>query len=142
MKMTPAQRKHMMLHDPVERIIPKLAVPTIISMLITTIYNAADTFFVSQLDTAASGAVGVVFSVMAIIQAVSFTLGMGTGTNLSQALGRGDPEEASRYASVGFFTALMTGVVIMVLGPFWAQRRTSSPTQRPTPPTSSTLHPS
>ncbi|MBQ7850743.1 MAG: MATE family efflux transporter [Clostridia bacterium] len=116
MKMTPAERKHMMLHDPVERIIPRLAVPSIISMLITTIYNAADTFFVSQLDTAASGAVGVVFSVMAIIQAVSFTLGMGTGTNLSQALGRGDTEEASRYASVGFFTALMTGVVILVLG--------------------------
>ncbi|MBE5796581.1 MAG: MATE family efflux transporter [Clostridiales bacterium] len=116
MKMTPAQRQHMMLHDPVQRIIPKLAVPSIISMLITTIYNAADTFFVSQLDTAASGAVGVVFSVMAIIQAISFTLGMGTGTNLSQALGRGDPDEASRYASVGFFTALMTGVTIMVLG--------------------------
>lgn len=116
MKMTSAERKHMMLNDPVQRIIPRLAVPTIISMLITTIYNMADTFFVSQLDTAASGAVGIVFSVMAIIQAVSFTLGMGTGTNLSQALGRGDPEEASRYASVGFFTALMTGVVIMILG--------------------------
>ena len=116
MKMTPVERQHMMLNAPVTRIIPKLAIPTIISMLITTIYNAADTFFVSQLDTAASGAVGVVFSVMAIIQAVAFTLGMGTGTNLSQALGRGDQEEAQRYASVGFFTALMTGVIIMLLG--------------------------
>ena len=116
MKMTPAQRQHMMLNAPVQRIIPRLAVPTIISMLITTIYNAADTFFVSQLDTAASGAVGVVFSVMAIIQAIAFTFGMGTGTNLSQALGRGDRETAQRYASVGFFTALMTGVVIMALG--------------------------
>ena len=116
MKMTPAERKHMMLHDPVERIIPRLAIPTIISMLITTIYNMADTFFVSQLDTAASGAVGVVFSVMAIIQAISFTLGMGTGTNLSQALGRGDTETAQRYGSVGFFTALVVGVVIMIAG--------------------------
>ena len=116
MKMTPAQRQHMMLHDPVQRIIPKLAVPSIISMLITTIYNAADTFFVSQLDTAASGAVGVVFSVMAIIQAIAFTLGMGTGTNLSQALGRGDTDEAQRYGSVGFFTALAVGTVIMIAG--------------------------
>lgn len=116
MKMSPKQRKHMMLHDPVQRIIPKLAIPTIISMLITTIYNMADTFFVSQLDTAASGAVGVVFSVMAIIQAISFTLGMGTGTNLSQALGRGDPEAARRYGSVGFFTAIAVGIVIMILG--------------------------
>ena len=106
----------MMLHDPVERIIPKLAIPTIISMLITTIYNMADTFFVSQLDTAASGAVGVVFSVMAIIQAIAFTLGMGTGTNLSQALGRGDTDEAQRYGSVGFFTALAVGTVIMIAG--------------------------
>jgi len=116
MKMSPAERKHMMLHDPVERIIPKLAIPTIISMLITTIYNMADTFFVSQLDTAASGAVGVVFSVMAIIQAIAFTLGMGTGTNLSQALGRGDTDEAQRYGSVGFFTALAVGTVIMIAG--------------------------
>ena len=116
MKMTPEQRKHMMLHDPVERIIPQLAVPTIISMLITTIYNMADTFFVSQLDTAASGAVGVVFSVMAIIQAIAFTLGMGTGTNLSQALGRGDTETAQRFGSVGFFTALLAGMVIMIAG--------------------------
>ena len=116
MKMSPAERKHMMLHAPVERIIPKLAIPTIISMLITTIYNMADTFFVSQLDTAASGAVGVVFSVMSIIQAISFTLGMGTGTNLSQALGRGDQDMARRFGSTGFFTALATGVVIMILG--------------------------
>ena len=132
MKMTPAQRQHMMLHDPVERIIPRLAVPTIISMLITTIYNAADTFFVSQLselytgraaetagavaEAAPAAAVSVVFPLMAIIQAIAFTIGMGTGTNLSQALGRGEQEEARRYASVGFFTALIAGVTVMVLG--------------------------
>ena len=132
MKMTPAQRQHMMLHDPVERIIPRLAVPTIISMLITTIYNAADTFFVSQLselytgraaetagavaEAAPAAAVSVVFPLMAIIQAIAFTSGMGTGTNLSQALGRGEQEEARRYASVGFFTALIAGVTVMVLG--------------------------
>lgn len=116
MKMTSAERAHMMLHAPVSRIIPKLAVPTIISMLITTIYNMADTFFVSQLNTAASGAVGVVFSVMAIIQAIAFTLGMGTGTNLSQALGRGNADEAQRYGSVGFFTAIAAGIVIMIVG--------------------------
>ena len=60
-----------MANAPVNRIIPKLAVPTIISMLVTSIYNMADTFFVSQLGTSASGAIGIVFSAMAIIQALS-----------------------------------------------------------------------
>ena len=114
--MSPEKRTQMMLEAPVSRVIPRLAIPTIISMLITAIYNMADTFFVSQIGTSASGAVGVIFSAMAIIQAVSFMMGMGTGTNVSQALGAGDEERARRYAAVGFFTAFGTGVVIAVLG--------------------------
>ena len=114
--MSPEKRTQMMLEAPVSRVIPRLAIPTIISMLITAIYNMADTFFVSQIGTSASGAVGVIFSAMAIIQAVSFMMGMGTGTNVSQALGAGDEERAQRYASVGFFTAFGMGVVIAILG--------------------------
>lgn len=94
--MTAEQRNHMLLCDPVSRVIPKLAVPTIISMLITNIYNMADTFFVSQIGTSASGAVGVIFSAMAIIQAVSFMIGMGAGTHVSQALGAGNREKGRR----------------------------------------------
>ena len=109
-------RGEMMLHQPVHRVIPRLAVPTIISMLITSIYNMADTFFVSQLGTSASGAVGVIFSAMAIIQAVAFMIGMGTGTNVSQALGAGDEERARRFASTGFFTAFIVGVALAALG--------------------------
>ncbi len=106
----------MMLNAPVSRVIPRLAIPTIISMLITSIYNMADTFFVSQLGTSASGAVGVIFSAMAIIQAVAFMIGMGTGTNVSQALGAGDEERARRFASTGFFTAFIVGVALAALG--------------------------
>ena len=116
MNMSSAERAQMMLHAPVSKIIPKLAIPTIISMLITSIYNMADTYFVSQISTSASGAVGVVFSVMGVIQAVSFTLGMGSGAPVSQALGSGKQEEARTFANVGFFTALITGVVILILG--------------------------
>ena len=116
MKMTSQQRSEMMLHAPVSRIIPRLAVPTIFSMLISTIYNMADTFFVSQLGTSASGAVGVTFSAMSIIQAIAFTIGMGSGANLSRALGAGKQEEAHRYCSVGFFTAVGMGVIVMILG--------------------------
>ncbi|MBQ4266077.1 MAG: MATE family efflux transporter [Clostridia bacterium] len=114
--MSPEKRTQMMLNAPVSKVIPRLAIPTIISMLITAIYNMADTFFVSQIGTSASGAVGIIFSAMAIIQAVSFMMGMGTGTNVSQALGAGDEERARRYASVGFFTAFGIGVVLAVLG--------------------------
>ena len=109
---TAEQRNHMLLCDPVSRVIPKLAVPTIISMLITNIYNMADTFFVSQLGTSASGAVGVIFSAMAIIQAVSFMIGMGAGTHVSQALGAGNREKADAYASTSFFTAFIAGVIL------------------------------
>jgi len=111
-----AARNEMMLCAPISKVIPKLAVPSIISMLITSIYNMADTFFVSQIGTSASGAVGVIFSAMAIIQAISFMLGMGTGTNVSQALGANDEERASRLASTGFFTALLVGVAVAILG--------------------------
>lgn len=108
-------RAEMMLNMPVNRVIPRLAVPTIISMLVSSIYNMADTFFVSQIGTSASGAVGVIFSAMAIIQALAFTIGMGSGTNLSQALGAGDEERAERFASTGFFTAFGVGVVVAAL---------------------------
>ena len=109
---TAEQRNQMLLHDPVNRVIPRMAVPTIISMRITNIYNMADTFFVSQIGTSASGAVGVIFSAMAIIQAISFTIGMGSGTNVSQALGAGDEERANRFASTAFFTAFLVGIVL------------------------------
>lgn len=114
--MDSSSRGEMMLNMPVSRVIPQLAVPTIISMLITSIYNMADTFFVSQLGTSASGAVGVIFSAMAIIQAVAFTIGMGSGTNVSQALGAGDEDTARRYVSTAFFTALGVGIVLAAAG--------------------------
>ena len=74
--MTPEQRSDMMLRQPISRVIPRLAVPTIISMLISAIYNMADTFFVSQIGTSASGAVGVIFSAMAMIQAIMEAVGV------------------------------------------------------------------
>ncbi len=116
MKMTAQQRSDMMLHAPVQKIIPRLAVPTICSMLITSIYNMADTFFVSQLSTAASGAVGVTFSAMAMIQAIAFTFAQGSGANISRALGAGNRKEAKQYSAVGFFCAIFVGLVITVLG--------------------------
>jgi len=105
-----------MTTKPVSRLIVSLAIPTVISMLVSSIYNIADTFFVSQLGKSASAAVGVVFSLMAIIQAVGFTLGMGSGSLISRKLGEKDIESASRYGSSAFFVALGFGLLLTVFG--------------------------
>ena len=86
------QQYKKMTETPIPKLILGLAVPTILSMLITSIYNLADTFFVGQISTSASGAVGIVSSLMAIIQALGFTLGHGSGTIISRSLGSRNTE--------------------------------------------------
>ena len=110
-----------MIETPVEKLIPRLAVPTIISMLVTSIYNMADTFFVSQIGTSASGAVGVMFSAMAMIQAIGFTLGMGSGNYISRSLGNRDEDIAGRAAATAFFTAGIIGILIAVFGTIFSR---------------------
>jgi len=100
-----------MTETPIPQLVLSLAAPTILSMLITSIYNLADTFFVGQISTSASGAVGVVSSLMAIIQALGFMLGHGAGTIISRSLGSRDTT-----AATSFFTALVFGVVLAVAG--------------------------
>ncbi len=111
-----ASRNEQMLNDPIPKLIPRLAIPSIISMLITSIYNMADTFFVSQIGTSASGAVGIIFSAMALIQAFAFMIGMGAGNNIARRLGAGEEEEAKCFASVAWFTGFGIGLVIAVFG--------------------------
>ena len=115
-EMTYEEKYRMMIETPVNKLIPRLAVPTIISMLITSIYNMADTFFVSQLSTSASGAVGVNFSLMAMIQAIGFTLGMGSGNYMSRMLGEKKQEKAQRACSTAVYTAAAFGLLLAVIG--------------------------
>ena len=105
-----------MTEAPVNKLIPRLAVPTIISMLITSVYNMADTFFVSQINTSASAAVGVNYSLMTMIQAIGYTLGIGSGGYVSRALGKKLREKAEITATIGFFTAIVLGFILAVLG--------------------------
>lgn len=117
MEATSYEKKYkMMMETPINRLIPRLAVPMIISMLITSIYNMADTFFVSQISTSASGAVGVNFSLMAMIQAIGFTLGMGSGNYMSRMLGAKEREKAQRACSTAVYTALLCGLVLAAAG--------------------------
>ena len=106
----------MMTESPIPGLIGKLAVPTIISMLVSSFYNMADTFFVGQLSTSATAAVGVVFPVMSLIQAFGFFCGQGSGNSMSRKLGSKDQKAAEELASTGFFMAMALGVVLMVLG--------------------------
>lgn len=105
-----------MTEKPIYKLIPSLAVPNIISMLATAIYNIADTYFVSRLGTSASAAVGIVFSQMAIIQAVGFTIGMGAGTHISRLLGEEKGDMAKRVASSALANGLVMGVILAVIG--------------------------
>ncbi len=101
---------------PVHRLIIMLAIPTILSMMVTTIYNLVDTAFVGRLGTSASGAVGVVFGFMSILQAFGFMFGQGSGSLLSRSLGAKDPDTASRIASTGFAASFSSGILIAVIG--------------------------
>lgn len=101
---------------PVIRLVIALGIPTTISMLVTNIYNMVDTYFIGKIDNAASGAVGVVLGLMALIQAFGFMFGHGSGSIISRKLGAGDKETASKIASTGFFWALFIGIIIGVLG--------------------------
>ena len=117
MTMTEAELHYRkMTETPVEKLVITLAVPTIISMLISNIYNLADTYFVGTLGVSASGAVGIVFTLMAILQAVGFMLGHGSGSVVSRLLADQDVDAASKYASTSFFLALGFGMLFILLG--------------------------
>ena len=111
------QKFQQMTETPVGRLICHLALPCIISMLVTAFYNMADTFFVGMLQSnSATAAVGVVFSLMAVLQAIGFFFGHGSGNFISRELGRHHYEEASNMAATGFFSALFSGLVLCILG--------------------------
>lgn len=105
-----------MTKTPLVKLIVSLGIPTTISMLVTSLYNMADTYFVGTLGESPQAATGILFTLQAIIQAVAFMLGQGAGTMVSKALADRNKEEASEYVSTGFFTGLLVGGIFFVLG--------------------------
>ena len=106
------ERYRDMTETPVPRLITRLSIPTIISMLVTAIYNAADMFFVGRISTEATAAVGLAFSAMAVIQALGFFCGQGSGNYLSRMLGAEKQEEAEKMAATGLALSMILGVVV------------------------------
>ncbi len=103
-----------MTTEPVGKLLFTLSVPTIISMMVTNIYNLVDTAFVGTLGTSESGATGIVFGYMAILQAVAFMCGQGSGSIMSRKLGARELEEATNYSSTGFFLSFTLGLIMAV----------------------------
>lgn len=104
---------------PVHRVIRTMAVPTIISMLVTSLYNMADTFFVSKINTQCTAAVGIVFAVMSVIQAVGFFFGHGSGNYMSRHLGAKDYKSAQTMSVTGFCYSFGMGLLIAIVGHFF-----------------------
>lgn len=104
-----------MTETPIPKLVLGLGLPTTVSMLVTNIYNMADTYFVGQLGTSASGAVGIVFGYMALIQAIGFMFGQGAGSIISRALGAKEEEKANEIASTSFFCSLIVGAAAAFL---------------------------
>ena len=111
-----AKQYKFLTQTPVKKLIARLALPTVISMLITMLYNIADTYFVSKISVSASGACGVLISLMGIIQAFGFMFGQGAGSNISRRLGAKEIDEARKYSSTAYFLGLSVGLLIMVFG--------------------------
>lgn len=105
-----------MTETPVEKLVLSLAVPTIISMMVSSIYNMADTFFMARINASATAAVGIIFSLMAIIQAVGFFFGHGSGNYISRKLGARETRSAEEMSAVGFFSAFAGGCLICFFG--------------------------
>ena len=108
-----------MTETSLSELLVRLSIPAILSMLVTSIYNMVDTAFVGQLGTSASGAVGIVFSLMAILQAVGFMFGQGSGAIISRSLGKKDIEKASEVASTGFFLSFFIGIILACVSMFF-----------------------
>ena len=115
--MTAADRHYeKMTQTPVSKLILRLGIPTTISMLITNIYNLADTYFVGALGESQQAATGILFTLQCIIQAVAFMLGHGSGSFVSKALADKDTDEATCYASSAFFVGGAAGLLLSVVG--------------------------
>ena len=110
------QRRNMLLNEPISRIIPKMAIPTIVAFLINSIYSLADTYFVSSLGTNATAAVSVNASLDQLIMMCGSMLAVGANSYIARLLGEGNEKKASQVLSTAFFTAMGIGTILMVVG--------------------------
>ena len=106
-------------NDPIYPLLVKMAVPSMIGMIVSTVYSMTDTYFVGKLDNVdLTASVGIVFSFVSVIQAIGFWFGYGSGNYISRCLGKKDTQSAERMAATGVMMAILTGIVILAAGLF------------------------
>ncbi len=110
------QRRERLLNEPIPRVVTAMAVPTILSSVVMSLYNMADTYFVSSLGTAATAAVGVNHSLQQLIQMAGSAIGIGASSYISRLLGAKEDKKASQVMSTTFFTAFSIGLLVLILG--------------------------
>ena len=110
------QRRGMMLNDPIYKVIPKMAIPTIVAFLINSIYSLADTYFVSSLGTNATAAVSVNASLDQLIMMCGSMLALGANSYIARLMGQGQDKKASQVLSTCFFLAFTIGMLLMIFG--------------------------
>lgn len=110
------EKRQRMLNEPVQLLVCKMAVPTIISMLVSALYNMADTYFVGQLDTVATAAVGLALPLMNVIQAIGFFFGHGSGNYMSRKLGEGDGDASAKMADTAVLLSIICGALLTAAG--------------------------
>lgn len=111
-----------MTNAPVKGLVASLAVPTVITMLVSAVYNIADSYFVGKIDTTSVASIGIVFSIMTLLQAVGFSLGNGSGILISNMLGKKEKNKAKEYASTAFYTAIILGIIMAAVGFFFSSQ--------------------
>ena len=105
-----------MVQTPVPRLVLRLAIPSMVSMVVTALYNVVDAAFIGRLSTEATAGIGIAFAYMTFIQAIGFFFGHGSGNHISRALGARQYDDAETMAAVGFFSPLLLGVVAAMIG--------------------------
>lgn len=115
-KQAQEEKHELMTTAPVEKLVLRMALPALISMMISSIYNMVDTLYVGRISTQAAGAVGVVFSYMSLIQAFAFFFGHGSANFISRSLGAKNTDGAAKMAATGFFSCFIVGLIFMFSG--------------------------
>ena len=111
-----AKRAHMMLNDPVSRLIPKMAVPTIVAQLVIVVYNLVDAYFVTALGTEASAAISVNSSLEQIMNLIAMLISVGASSYISRLLGVRDNKKASTILSTAFYSGLILSIAVTAVG--------------------------
>ena len=105
-----------MKEQPILKLIVSMALPMVISMMVSSLYNIVDSFFIARISEDAMTALSLVYPVQNLINAVMIGFGIGINAVISFYLGAQDKKMADRAATQGMLLGTIHGVGFMILG--------------------------